>query len=172
MGFTLIEMLVAIAIIALLLGIGLAVGPAVLSKGEEQKTRVTLVNAQAVLEEYLRLTGQSADDAFASAGNLEEAVDILFDKASNIKRMEPMFNSFDERTLVKNASDEFTLNDSWDNAIVLKWDDSVGNNLPDAGQPYFASRGPDGQWGDVNAADGSEADRQEADNFYSHEIYE
>jgi len=175
-GFTLIEMLVVVAIIVILLGIGMAVGPGVLSKGEEEKTRVTLINAQSILEEYLRLTSQSVDDVFdelaASPEDWDGGVNLLFEKATNVKRMEPMFNSFVDNTLIENTSDEWVLFDGWENEIFLKWNDGVqgtGDDLPDAGRPYFASPGMDGQWGRVSGTDPQE--EQEADNLYSHEVY-
>lgn len=47
---------------------------------------------------------------------------------------------------------------------------SVDDFLPERPWPYFASAGPDGKWGDVQAADGSEALERSQDNLYSYEM--
>lgn len=57
-AFTLIEMLVVIAIILILLGIGAAVGPGLIEQNERQQTRAFLTNAEMLLDEYLMLTDQ------------------------------------------------------------------------------------------------------------------
>lgn len=172
-GFTLIEMMVVVAIIVILLGIGLAVGPAVLNKGEEKRTQMILSNASALLEEYLNLTGQGAipDDGPADA---TDGVNYLFTKASAIKKMEPMFGSFDKRAL-KESGNVWSLVDGWENEIHLKWADGKepsNGNLPDEGFAYFASKGLDGQWGNVDASVGTEDRDQEADNIYSYQLFE
>jgi len=169
-AFSLVEMLVVIAIIIILLGIGLAVSTAVISKGEQQKTRVTLTNAAAVLDQYLTLTGQSAGDVFSGTTN---GVSELFSKASGVKRMEPMFNGFDTRAL-KKSNGGWGLYDGWDNAIHLKWADGKdpsGGTLPDIGRPYFASMGQDSDWGEVDSSNEAKAEA-EANNLYSYQLYE
>lgn len=165
-AFTLIEMLVVIAIIVILLGIGMAVGPAVLGKGDEMRTRATLQAAQVLLDQYLDVTGQSAADAFNGVSS-GDGVSHLITKAKTIKKLEKLFSAFDEQTLRKDGT-KYVLSDGWDNPIHLKWADGKepsGGDLPDEDQPYFASAGPDGKWGKVN---GSTTEKQQLeDNEYS-----
>ena len=57
LGFTLVEILVVIAIIALLIGIGLGIVASVRGNAKEQATRMTLASADAINTEYYSLTG-------------------------------------------------------------------------------------------------------------------
>lgn len=56
-GFTLIEILTVVGVIIILVGIGIAIGPEVISKGEEQLTKTILRNCEAILQEYYDRTG-------------------------------------------------------------------------------------------------------------------
>lgn len=61
-GFTLIEILVVIAIIAVLLGIGLLVGPEVLGTGNKQITNALLNNCLAISADYETRVGQPVNN--------------------------------------------------------------------------------------------------------------
>lgn len=61
-AFTLVELLVVIGIIAVLLGLGLLVGPAVIGKGNEQVTRSLLNNCNAILAVYQTRVGSPVNN--------------------------------------------------------------------------------------------------------------
>jgi len=163
-GFTLVELMVAVAIIAILLGIGLAVGPAVLSKGEEQLTRSTLLNLQALHDEYFQLTGQgsSAIDDF----------DALWQKVIKIEKLSPFVGSLSDH--VELVGGEYVVKDGWSNVIgYVQGGTPSASNLPVHSSSYFYSIGADSTLGDADIDnDGDDEDPNEAasDNIYSFEL--
>lgn len=146
-GFTLIELMVVIVIILLLLGLGAAIGRALLSQGgEKQLTNTALANAQLLLDDYMNLTGQAAP---ASTSALYAAIV----GPPGISQLKSKMAGLPPQSLVGN-----TIIDGWSKELVLNNTGAPGSGLPARAGPYFASAGPDG-----NIA-------TPADNIYSYNL--
>ncbi len=93
-----------------------------------------------------------------------------------------MYASLPDRLLTDtdNANDDpdgfLELRDGWRNKMIyaafVDHDDSHGEDdfLPEHPAPFFASAGPDGEWGDVTADTDSQAFEQSQDNTYSYDL--
>ncbi len=161
-GFTLMEVLVVIVVLVILIGIGLAVGPAVMAGGQNRVTRTTLTNAQAIFREYDDITGN---------GHTVESTRELLRKCRSIPEMQAMIGGLPDE-IFGEAQGDATLVDGFEKEIHL-WNpvaddpEPQDGNLPDRDEVYFASRGVDGKWGDVDASGGSDDLEESADNIYS-----
>lgn len=176
-GFTLIEIIVVVAILMLLLGIGLAYGPGLLAPAERQQTVITLKNLQMINDEYAALTGSHYQPTQNDPQlRIEEFVNAML--TSGDRNLKNLMASLDENILVnieEDSSDppEWRLRDAWGNDIFYRLAGettqglSGSQQLPNKTFPYFASPGPDGQWGDVTAATNTPAYDKSIDNLYS-----
>lgn len=226
-GFTLIEVMVVIAIILVLLGASVTLGPSLLEGQRRSATRMTLLNARAIVAEYEVQTStvpnhlaerttpidwtrnktpntgdnigdeNSGSDALDGT-NEEDLKDHSIERfvwaTLQVPAIKEMYTEFDSSTLTDEDEDSNTgkgfleLRDAWGNKLAyaksVTHDDSAGDPsdaddfLPEReGEPFFASPGPDGQWGDVRELEkrqaGQSHDAQDAewasDNLYSFE---
>jgi prepilin-type N-terminal cleavage/methylation domain-containing protein len=147
-AFTLIEIMVVVVIIVILLGIGAAVGPAVLGSGERHLTSTALANCQMLLDEYITLTGVTPSST-ADFFNKIKTVRSLSDKLGAMKS-----------EMILNGS---SFKDGWGNELVLNVTGSDGDKAyaPKQTTPYFISVGPDNQAGTTLG------DKASGDNMYS-----
>jgi len=165
-GFTLVEILTVIAVIVILMGIGLAVGPGLLQQGERQLTYVVLNNARSLYEEY--------DDRTHSGAFIEDTSELIR-KCRDISQLENVVARFPSQTISRSESGEtvtYSLRDGWGNEILFvpagqTSQDAEGKKFhaDDPEGPYFMSPGPDSATGDLS---GNEQQKEQAeDNIFS-----
>lgn len=169
-AFTIVEIMVVVAIIVVLLGIGVAVGPAVLGKGEQAVTQLRLQNLQALHDEYLSITGQANRKVSDSPPEyLIDDVNDLWDKARKVDRLRELLWALDGG--IEESGGNWIAMDGWDNTIKMvpggepRGDDD--GKLPTHSSTYFYSKGPDGKRGDYDGGDNGAPNEAAADNLYS-----
>ncbi len=169
-GFSLVEILVVVAIIILLVGIGVAVSGAMQQRALAQQTKLALAELRAIASEYQTVTGSS----FTYTSNTFNATDAasitkFTEAAYEVPSCQPMFDRLhrDGMTSGAPASGGFRINDAWDNAVQYR-SSSDGSVARKSDQPFFASAGADGKWGDVNGSSQDQADA--TDNIYSLDV--
>jgi prepilin-type N-terminal cleavage/methylation domain-containing protein len=175
-AFTLVEILVVIAVIVILMGIGLAVGPGLLQQGERQLTYVVLDNARSLYEEYDSLThnGGSIDANDASD---------LIRKCRDIPRLKQVVAALPDRSISRsednNGNVSYRFLDGWENEVVFVPEGQTSQEAPghegmqyhedDPAGPYFMSPGPDGQPGNLDDED-EKIRKQVEDNIFSFNV--
>ncbi|MBB6431472.1 prepilin-type N-terminal cleavage/methylation domain-containing protein [Algisphaera agarilytica] len=181
-GFSLIEILVVISIIALLLALG-AVG---MSKMREQaqveKIRVLLQQLAGVETEYRAQTnGKFPDDdsSNSSTAGVNNSIEWFVEQVE----AQPITQEMIEKTVNRafysptDGGTPGTVVDAWGLEIEYRelsdgsaTATSNGTNaqFPPYAQPFFASAGPDGLWGDHSVL--ADPDDAAADNIYSFEL--
>lgn len=167
-AFTLIEILVVVAIIAVLLGIGIAIGPSVMGKAEELSTRSAMQAGMAAVEAYRSKVGSVPNIAFSGGGNTEDLIDKL-KKVPSIR--DGILAGLNEDMLNADGA----LIDGWGNEMIYiprnpyDWNEDdnneTRNDIPTFSGPFFISRGPDGELGNING--NANAKEQAEDNVYS-----
>ena len=168
-GFTLTEMLVVILIILLLLGMVLAVNEKMGQDDDVRKTRAILHTLLSVATEYNASTGNTVD---ADPANDDAVPGTTIKRFINATYPLPvpkkMLNALNKASFNPDSSDpdrRSLVLDAW--ATPIRYAPSNDWNvdttsLPEYPRLFFASAGPDGEWGDVQA-DSPEAQ----DNVYS-----
>ncbi len=233
-GFSLMELLVVISIIALLVGISVPAAIKMLGRADVSKTRATLNALAAAIDEYKLKTGAVPDHTDEDINNLvvsdeDEANDPEKDTTigfflsrgmqtggstekmirSGVARGSLKFKRPGDTTFSSDVPDfaaassdpallqayldpeNWQLHDAWDTplryAAKVSHDTSGGafrddDYLPAHPNPFFASAGPDGEWGDAQMlrrmldGDGSLSDddledaKEAQDNIYSFDI--
>ncbi len=177
-GFTLVELMVVIVIILVLLGIGIGVGPAMLGMGgERQLTKTALANAQLLYDEYQNLGGA------AVATNWDFTTAAIGIRALNrpvaaippqiivqtvvVGRYMIVDGWGNPLALVQPTYYDGTVRDINGNNVTTDAIDTAYNKLPNRSTGgYFASAGPDGQWGDITTA----GNIATTDNVYSYNL--
>ncbi len=186
-GFTLVELLVAVAIIALLLGILLAVRKAI-ETSESARTEAQVQQCEVLLSELRTITGiQQVRDADVNGNNHMGA---LLQRAARTEQLAELMSALGD----KYDSTGFVLLDHWDRPIFFNYNGAnaspvnrpnsegggpIGHDMPVRDYPYFASAGADGLWGDwdnsenkpnPNVDDDQNGRADSADNIYSFNI--
>jgi prepilin-type N-terminal cleavage/methylation domain-containing protein len=167
-GWTLIEVLIVIGIIALLTTIGTFAFTQLTTSNKQRATLTTLANARALLKEYLASAGDSAvpGGTMPAPGNVSPAAqgarDNAVDTARNaiygrMWRIPGMRKSLEQvpsnqKIAGANPNEAPVLTDAWNNPIVfvpaggMSGVSTQGGTItvtaPDA-RPFFASAGPD-----------------------------
>lgn len=167
-AFTLIEILVAISIIGILLAIGIAAMSAVYGQADVSKTQIALEQLTGARDEYVAFN-RGKQPAYGSITSvLAEIRNNGGDKAGQ------MLDSV-TKTILDTGSN--TPVDPWGNAIVYigtNGEDDGGSvtgqpQRPSSTLPYFASAGPDGEWGSFTSGDPARPNADAKDNLFSFE---
>ena len=183
-GFTLIEVLVVVSIIVLLLGVVGGGWLVARDRAQTRVVRVALSQLAGTSTEYGVQTRQivlygsgysnNNDSDYAS---IEAFITAVKDNARPAYDLLQTVNE-SLRIDMDNDGEPERLNDTWGRAIryypgTETYPPSASFDPPALGlplrkQPYFASAGPDGQWGSID--NDNVRDEQAADNLYSFEI--
>ncbi|NBC11696.1 MAG: prepilin-type N-terminal cleavage/methylation domain-containing protein [Planctomycetes bacterium] len=172
-AFTLIEILVAVALIVLLLGLGVAAISAMYGEADKSRTQVMLRQLQGVITEYGAHTKGSLPEP---DNNIADVVDDI--KSNGGDAAEMMLRSIDKRFWdggsYSGPTGAQAILDAWDNEIeYVEADGSngdTGNNMPARPRPYFASAGADGEWGSYTDNNIDEPNPAAKDNLFSFEV--
>ena len=153
MAFTMIELMVVVAVILILLTIGGLVATKIAGTGEESITTSVLSAAMDVMAEYEVRIEQKT-----TSTNITQFVT----DTRQISAVAEKYHYFPSGTFTGT-----TILDGWDNEIRYVTNGAT-LNMPRHPQPYFASAGPDGDWGTVDANNVPNDDA--ADNVYSFDL--
>lgn len=172
-GFSLIEILVALSIIVLLVGFGVAAMSKFLAQSEVEKTRVLLQQLAGIEIEYRAQTnGRFPDDdpSNSTTTDVDNSIEWFIEQVEAL----PVTNEMAYKTLntkfytATDGAVPGTVVDSWGNPIeYLESSDGTGN-FPPYAQPFFASAGPDGVFGD--GKDLANPDPDAEDDMYSFDV--
>jgi prepilin-type N-terminal cleavage/methylation domain-containing protein len=191
-GFTIIEVLVVVTVILILLAIGVSVSPVIQNAMGESKTKAMLRSADSLLQAALAETDQTMNQG---DGPVFQSVHELVEFASRHDGLRTMLEAFGEN--LQKTGGTWRIIDGWKIPIHLMATDDhdtatdhdgggpyeplpteaqgVNDNyqpdLPDLprDRPYFASRGPNGYWGDHDSGNNTRQERA-ADNYYSFDL--
>lgn len=179
-GFSLIEILVTVSIIALLIGITVAVGAKMKDSGKSSATRTLLASVMTLDTEYEVQTGQHVDHASTtlvpgplSAQNVKDrSIERLVAAAKQYSSSRAAFERLPRDSVVDLDGNGFIdIVDSWGTKLIYVRQSSTGDPntafLPENRTPFAASAGPDRTWGDAYAAVGSPDHTAAQDNIYS-----
>ena len=159
-AFTLTEIVIVILIIGLLSAILITAGRTMRSSVHQRATRTILVKLKAIASEYHVVTEGYVDDNDMS---------VFIATVKKITTINTMLGSMG--TLHYDGAplyDGVTVYDTWKNEIRYARTNNHANgdiDLPQHLYPFFASAGPDGDFGDVQNDDAASQD-----NIYSFEI--
>lgn len=177
-GFTLVEMMVVVAVLVILFGIGIAIGPEIIDAGEEQLTIGTMRSLEGILEDYTSRVGAPVNNVgdfprdwsgtiyeITSAGEAEDkSIQQFYIATKAIPDIEQGTYASMPTTLF---TEEDEIIDGWQVPLIYcATTESTGNYfsfLPTYDRPFFASAGADGLWGN-----GTDEDSE--DNIYSYQI--
>ena len=186
-GWNLIELMVVVSIITILLAI--LINTAVEGKGPIEQTKVTLRGLHAVATEYEVATTLKIDHftpatlATAPVTNTPSSMHRFCFAVWKLDKTRSMMRTLGKDAVAPGANDvaPLTVSDAWGKAIRyysgsganLHIEGGTLSTLLAAGMPtskdaYFASAGPDGKWGTVDANNVPNTDAK--DNLYSNSL--
>lgn len=157
-GFTLIELMVVIVIILILLSIGAGVGSWQARRAEEDLTRTALQSLETIAIEMQAL-------GMAIGGTSLDTTAEIVAKAKSTRSLKATLGGIPDNLFNGN-----NVRDAWGQNIFFAKNGTALSGVPPRGDGmfYFASQGPDSQWGNYNGTDDQKT--QEADNLYSYEV--
>lgn len=153
-GFTITELLVAISIIAVLLGIGATAGVKMYGSYHSEQVKAMMNGLLGANEEYKAVRGQGPAPDNDSGSSSQSFVTAMNQVGTAEKMMVAAMNSSTgdafEKTFRNNK-----IYDRWDTEIQYRTDnDGTGtqsgvdnDKLPKSPFPFFVSAGPDGEFG-------------------------
>ena len=177
-GFTLIELLVVISIVIMLIGIVLAGTRHWFIQTRKATTQTVLRQIAGTLTEYTAVTRGEVP------GINKEINAIIQDLKNNGgDSTELMLRSVNKKFWSPSYEDpDVVLIDSWGNEIeyvgpdgtndngAITGDITTTNQQPKHNIPYFASAGPDGEWGEFTNGNPYEPDDEAKDNIFSFDL--
>jgi len=140
-GMTLIEILVAIAIVAILLGVGVYVGKGVYEQAKERALESTFVILESALDEYKEYKGEFP---VAAGINEWERNEYLYEQLNSLpvsRKMLEKLNASLIRNDVPDVNNTPEIYDPWDKVLDYLYDPAVHN------YPEIESSGPDKDFG-------------------------
>ena len=169
-AFSMIEVMIVIIIIAGLSALSVMAVKGMWQQSAIDHTRIILAGAMAAATEYQAQTGLIIDHT-AAISNTEGRIERFVEKVMNLDAAERILKSRG-----KDAFDEERLFDSWGRVVdyVAYVDHRDGyrsdDHLPERNNPYFASAGSDGKWGNEEYLSSDEQTEAKMDNIYSFDI--
>ena len=141
-GMTLIEILVAIAIVAVLLGVGVYVGKIVYDQAKERALESTFTILESALDEYKEYWGDFPDPNYGAPGltlHSESLYEQLYKTPASRKMLEKMNASLiQDNTGAVGAPEIY---DPWERVLNYLYDPAVNH------YPEIVSAGPDKNFG-------------------------
>ncbi|MFA9479518.1 type II secretion system protein [Phycisphaerales bacterium AB-hyl4] len=191
-GFTLMEILIVVFIIVGLVAITLAAGTYMRSAAQSRQTAVLLQTLHNASTEYQAQMGYAWGDRpnhWNDPTNVydpDNTIGWFLRGTQRVPEVYQIIAALREQLEYGNVNGDtgpIAANDNWGTAIVYRHPDANMTDepiryLPPRHRPYFASAGPDEQWGDYeewqNRERGEPHDadlaEQAADNIYSFEL--
>ena len=136
---TLIEILVAIAIVAILLGVGVYVGKAVYEQAKERAVESTFVILESALDEYKEYRGYFPDPNYGAPG-LTLHSESLYDRLNSLPASRMMLEKLNT-SLIRDETGTAgapEIYDPWDRVLDYRYDPAVNH------YPEIVSAGPPG----------------------------
>lgn len=133
-AFTLIEILIVVVIILILTGVGAALGSWATSRGKEASTRVMLLNAQMIFDEYNRVANSGITGWSPGAS----AASILHSQTRNMVAFRQYYAALPREVYRGNG-----LIDAWGSPLHLVPAKAAYCGVAPQPYPYFVSPGPD-----------------------------
>lgn len=210
-GFSLVEMLVIIAIITLLMSLIIVGGSKMKDNARSNHTRLILHSAMGIATDFEVTTNGSkvnhindaqtdwttnracnvpgyaganpapikGSDSVGSDNDIKKYSSERFVwSAWQYETLQAQVMTLGKNTLTDRdssgdatdlANGFFEIRDDWGNKIIYCVS-STGGFLADHLTPFFVSAGPDGDFGDVRAADGTAPKKATLDNIYSYNL--
>lgn len=141
-AFALLEILVVIAIIALLVSVFLVAGGAVRARSEIRQTRAMLELLDSVIEEYYLETGEyfehQGSDKVTTAAEFLDAI-LGTEGDGGIGNIGKMLGALRNATWTSEAPGTRKIYDAWGEELIFN--NSAGRKV----RPWFQSKGPDGE---------------------------
>lgn len=184
-AFSLVELLVVITIIVILLGLLITGASMMMSNTKADNTRVMLHELAGIATDYQSRTGEAvvqSPNAFSSSNSYDSIVGFVEQVDANAPKSAKLFGNINPQfvksvTVGNTKYDGFV--DAWGHWIRYCYtpalNGQIKQNLRNSGLPirqsqsggipYFASAGPDGQWGTYNSSNTPDAAAK--DNIYS-----
>ena len=178
-GVTIIEMLLVLAIIGLMTGLLLGGARKMKDTARDRRTRSILTTLSGIATEYEAQTSSTV----SSNPNSEKSIVDFVAAVRQIPIANQMLSNLGKDVVVRNGSGTITsivdgsgtitsIVDVWGNPLRYAQFNNNGEiaELPNYNRPFFASAGPDGQFGKFGQSATPEEERQTEDNLYSYEL--
>lgn len=168
-GVTIIEMLLVVAIIGLMTGLLLGGARKMKDTARDRRTRSILTTLSGIATEYEAQTS-------STVSNNPKSEQSILDFVAAVRQVpiaNQMLPNLGKDVVVRNGSGTITsIVDVWGNPLRYAQFNSNGEiaELPNYNRPFFASAGPDGQFGQFGQSATPEEERQTEDNLYSYEL--
>lgn len=168
-GFSLIEIMVAISIIAVLVGLGIAGYTQAQNMAKRSRTQVVLKQALAAATEYQARTGTTIDESTAGhtgiGGVNHREIKRFVAAIQEVEASRQVLATLGDRLVKDTNDDHWMIIDGYGRPIryYQRIPESHPDRLPPYPRPVFISAGPDGSF--IVPSDSSQDD-----NLYSYEL--
>lgn len=165
-GYSQVELMVVIVIVLLLASILIGAGSKIVTQIKIKRTRSLLATLAAIATEYEVVMGEPETLAYSI-----EAFVVNAKEAPTTKQMLSALGSDAYKTI------DNTVKDKWGNPLRYVPSNEHDNSetwytgeLPQYPRPFFASAGPDGEFGQLDSEATVAQQEQAEDNLYSYNI--